>query len=179
MQKKFFKKGRSKMPILLARIDDRLIHGQVVVGWAQALKANHIVVIDDDVAGNDMQKFLFRMATPDDIKLSILKINEAAEIIKKRGFDDDYTILLFKSPESVYKLVKAGGKISEINIGGMHYGEGKIQLFDAVFVDEKDIEFIKSLKELNVNLEVRMVPTDQKKDIFKAISDKIQDKDKK
>ena len=71
------------MPILLARIDDRLIHGQVVVGWAQALKANHIVVIDDDVAGNDMQKFLFRMATPDDIKLSILKINEAAEIIKK------------------------------------------------------------------------------------------------
>lgn len=167
------------MPILLTRIDDRLIHGQVVVGWAQALKANHIVVIDDEVAANEMQKFLFRMATPTDIKLSILPIKEAADIIKKRGFDNDYTILLLKSPENVYRLIKAGGKISEINIGGMHFGEGKIQLFDAIFVDEKDIEFIKLLNNEGVLLEVRMVPTDQKKDVIKAIEEKTKHKESK
>ncbi|MCX7698767.1 MAG: PTS sugar transporter subunit IIB [Candidatus Goldbacteria bacterium] len=167
------------MPILLTRIDDRLIHGQVVVGWAQALKSNHIVVIDDDIAGNEMQKFLFRMATPTDIKLSILTIKEAAEIIKKRGFDEDYTILLLKSPENAYKLIKAGGKLSSINIGGMHFGEGKIQLFDAVFVDEKDIEYIELLNKEGVALEVRMVPTDQKKDVIKVIDEKIKKKENK
>ncbi len=167
------------MPILLTRIDDRLIHGQVVVGWAQALKADHIVVIDDDIAENEMQKFLFRMATPSDIKLSILKIKEAAEIIKKRGFDEDYTILLLKSPESAYKLIKAGGKISEINIGGMHFGEGKIQIFDAVFVDEKDVEYMKLLNKEGIALEVRMVPTDPKKDAIKFIDEKIKKKEDK
>ncbi len=165
------------MPILLTRIDDRLIHGQVVVGWAQALKSNHIVVIDDDIAINEMQKFLFRMATPTDIKLSILTIKEAAEIIKKRGFDEDLTILLLKSPENAYKLIKAGGKVSEINIGGMHFGEGKTQIFDAVFVDEKDMEYIKLIKNEGVAMEVRMVPTDQKKDIIKAIEEKIKKKE--
>lgn len=160
------------MPILLTRIDDRLIHGQVVVGWAQVLKSNHIAVIDDEIAVNEMQKFLFRMATPTEIKLSILTIKEAADIIKKRGFDDDYTILLLKSPENAYKLIKAGGRVSEINIGGMHFGEGKIQLFDAVFVDEKDIEYIRLLNKEGVLLEVRMVPTDQKKDVIKVIEEK-------
>lgn len=165
------------MPILLTRIDDRLIHGQVVVGWAQALKSNHIVVIDDDIAVNEMQKFLFRMATPTEIKLSILTIKEAAEIIKKRGFDDDFTILLLKSPENAYKLVKAGGKLSSINIGGMHFGEGKTQIFDAVFVDDKDIEYIKLLAENGIELEARMVPTDPKKDVIKVIEEKVKKKE--
>ncbi len=167
------------MPILLTRIDDRLIHGQVVVGWTQALKANHIVVIDDDIAVNELQKFLFRMATPTDIKLSILTIREAAGIIKKRGFDDGLTILLLRSPENAYKMIKFGGKVSEINIGGMHFGEGKIQIFDAVYVDEKDVEYINLIKNEGVVLEARMVPTDQKKDVIKVIEEKIKKKETK
>jgi len=159
------------MPILLARIDDRLIHGQVVVGWAQTLKANHIAVINDEAVNNDMQKFLFRMATPPDIKLSILTIAESVAKIKKREFDDTDTIILLNSPEDAARLVKEGGRLPEINVGGMHFLNGKIQLFDAVFVDEKDVQAFKDLKEMNVGLEVRMVPTEAKKDIFKAIDE--------
>jgi mannose/fructose/sorbose-specific phosphotransferase system IIB component len=161
------------MPIVLTRIDDRLIHGQVVVGWAQALRANHIVVINDEIVKNDMQKFLFRMATPTDINLSILSVSEAAEKIKARAFDDDCAMLLAKSPEDIYRLIKAGGRVPEVNIGGMHFAEDKVQLFDAIFVDKKDVEMIEKINGLNVALEVRMVPTDSKKDVMKAIEEKI------
>lgn len=161
------------MPIVLTRIDDRLIHGQVVVGWAQELRANHIVVINDEIVKNDMQKFLFRMATPTDIELSILSVEEAAEKIKGREFDDDSAILLVKSPEDIYRLIKAGGRVPEVNIGGMHFAEDKVQLFDAIFADKKDVEMIEKIHGLNVELEVRMVPTDSKKDVMKAIEEKF------
>ncbi len=161
------------MPILLARIDDRLIHGQVVVGWAQSLKIEHIIVVNDEIVNNDMQKFLFRMATPSDINLSFFTIQETAEKIKNRFFDNENIMMLFKSPEDVYKLLKNGGRIGEINIGGMHFAKDKIQLFDAIFVDSYDVEMFEKIKQLNVTLEVRMVPTDAKKDIFKAIDEKI------
>jgi mannose/fructose/sorbose-specific phosphotransferase system IIB component len=168
------------MPILLTRIDDRLIHGQVVVGWAQALKINHIVVVNDDITANDMQKFLFRMATPTDINLSILTIEEAAAKINKREFDEDNTIILVKAPSDIYKMIKAGGKVPEVNIGGMHFDNNKTQLFDAVFVDGNDVSVFRELNAMGVELEVRMVPTDTKKNIIKAIDDKFgKDEEKK
>jgi len=162
------------MPILLTRIDDRLIHGQVVVGWAQALKADHIIVVNDEVVVNDMQKFLFRMATPTEINLSIIGVKEAALKIKNREFDDDKAIILVKSPKDICEVIEEGGKVGEVNIGGMHFSESKIQLYDAIFVDADDVASFKRIKELNVNLEVRMVPTDSRKDIFKAIKEKIE-----
>jgi len=161
------------MPILLTRIDDRLIHGQVVVGWAQSLKADHIIVVNDDVVNNDMQKFLFRMATPTEINLSIISIKEAAVKIKNREFDDDKAIILVKSPKDICGVIEAGGKVGEINIGGMHFSETKIQLFDAIFVDGDDVAAFQRINQLGVSLEVRMVPTDSKKDIFKAIKEKF------
>ena len=161
------------MPIVLTRIDDRLIHGQVVVGWAQALRVNHIIVVNDEIVKNDMQKFLFRMATPTDINLSILSVNEAAEKIKSRAFDDDCAMLLAKSPEDIYRMIKSGGRVPEVNIGGMHFAEDKVQLFDAIFVDKNDVDMIEKINGLNVALEVRMVPTDSKKDVMKAIEEKI------
>jgi mannose/fructose/sorbose-specific phosphotransferase system IIB component len=160
------------MPILLTRVDDRLIHGQVVVGWAQELKINHIIVINDEIVKNDMQKFLFRMATPNDINLSILTIEEAAQKIKGREYDDDLAMLLVKSPIDLVNLINAGGKIPEVNIGGMHFENNKTQLFDAVFVDDLDIEAFRKLIAMGVALEVRMVPTDTKKNIVKAIDEK-------
>jgi len=165
------------MPILLARIDDRLIHGQVIAGWAQTLKVEHIIVVNDEIVNNDMQKFLFRMATPNEINLSIFSVQEAAEKIKNRAFDNENVMLLFKSPEDVYRLLKNGARLGEVNVGGMHFAKDKIQLFDAIFVDNRDVEMFEKLKQLNVVLEVRMVPTDPKKDILKAIDEKIYKKD--
>ena len=161
------------MPILLTRIDDRLIHGQVVVGWAQALKISHIVVVNDEITGNDMQKFLFRMATPTDINLSILTVEEAAAKINKREFDEDNTIILVKAPSDIYRMIKAGGKVPEVNIGGMHFDNNKTQLFDAVFVDDADIAMFRELYDMGVELEVRMVPTDARKNIIRAIDEKF------
>ncbi|MFP4465912.1 MAG: PTS system mannose/fructose/N-acetylgalactosamine-transporter subunit IIB [Candidatus Goldiibacteriota bacterium] len=161
------------MPILLVRIDDRLIHGQVVVGWAQTLKADHIVVINDEVVKNDMQKFLFRMATPTDINLSIVSIEDAASMIKQREFENDNAILLAKSPRDICSLIEAGGRIPEVNVGGMHFSDEKIQLYDAIFVDKDDVKAFERMKDMDVDFEVRMVPTDSKKDILKAIKAKF------
>ncbi len=161
------------MPVLLARIDDRLIHGQVVVGWATDLKADHIAVISDEVAANDMQKFLFRMATPTEIELSILGIQEGAGRISKREFDDSRVIVLFRTPEDALRTAEQGGRLGEINIGGMHFSKSKTGLFDAVFADVNDVEMLLKLYEMGTDLEVRMVPTDQKKNPLKAIEEKF------
>jgi PTS system mannose-specific IIB component len=82
-------------------------------------------------------------------------------------------MILVKAPADIYNVIKAGGKISEINIGGMHFENNKTQLFDAVFVDEKDIEIFKKLDSMGVVLEVRMVPTDTKRNIIKGIEEKF------
>ncbi|MCE5300383.1 MAG: PTS sugar transporter subunit IIB [Spirochaetia bacterium] len=161
------------MPILLNRVDDRLIHGQVVVGWAQELKANHIIVVNDETVKNDMQKFLFRMATPTEIELSILTVDEAAQKVKKREYEEDRAIMLFKSPGDALRMVMAGAMIGELNIGGMHFEDGKIQLFDAIFVNADDVDALTKLGGLKVALEVRMVPTDIRRNILKAIEEKI------
>jgi len=129
-------------------------------------------VINDEITENDMQKFLFRMATPEEIELSIVTIAQAAEMIKGRLFDEKNTILLLKCPEDVYRLYKTGGKIGEVNVGGMHFSENKFQLFDAIFVNEDDVHAFRLLAAEGVVLEVRMVPTDAKKDIIKAINEK-------
>jgi sorbose PTS system EIIB component len=164
------------VPVLLARVDDRLIHGQVVVGWAQALKATHICVVNDEAAASEMQKSLFRMATPSDIKLTVMTVAQGAGALKSRAFDDDETIVLFKRPQDALAMMKSGGKMPELNIGGMHFVEGKAQIFDAIFMDADDIECFAELNRMKISLEVRMVPTDSKKEVIRGIEEKINKK---
>lgn len=154
------------MSIELVRIDDRLIHGQVVVGWVKALKANHIMVVNDKVAQDQMQQVLLSMAVPRNLKLSILSVEESAQFLKEKIGINDRLIVLLNSPSDALSLVHKGVAIKTINVGGIHFCEGKKQILKAVCVDMVDIEAFYQLDRLGIELEGRIVPTDERIDIM-------------
>jgi len=157
------------MGMVLVRIDDRLIHGQVVENWMKFLKINHVVVVNDFVASDRMQKTLFSMAVPDHAKISILTITQAKEAILNGQFEGDKAMLLLVSPQDVLNLINKGVEIEEVNVGGMHYSPEKKQILKAISVSKEDVRAFQELDKLGVRLEARMVPDDEKIDIMKII----------
>jgi mannose/fructose/sorbose-specific phosphotransferase system IIB component len=155
------------MDLLLARIDDRLIHGQVVVGWARALNIERLVVANDSIAFNAMQRTLMEMAVPSGLKVSLCTIRDAIDLTKKGN--SEKALLLFANPHDALVFVRAGGKANSINVGGMHFCNGKRQICSIVCVDERDIQAFKELKALGIELEVRAVPGDARESLEKYL----------
>jgi PTS system mannose-specific IIB component len=157
------------MPIVLVRIDDRLIHGQIVEGWLKIIKVNHIVVISDEVAKNKMQQILLGMAVPNNIKVSNFSIEDAARKIRENIFDKDRALLLLSCPQDVVRLIEQGVQISSINVGGMHFAAGKKQVLRNLSVNEDDIAAFRAIGGRNIELEGRVLPSDERINIIEVI----------
>ncbi|HVZ80810.1 MAG TPA: PTS sugar transporter subunit IIB [bacterium] len=158
------------MDIQLLRIDDRLIHGQVVVGWVKALGIQRLVVVNDPIAGNSMQRTLMEMAVPSGLKVSFFSVAEAAQKCRE-DMGPEKALLLFSNPKDVLAYLGAGGTVSSINVGGMHYCEGKQQVSKTVCVSPEDVGALVQLRKMGVELEVRAVPGDTKEMLEKFIPD--------
>mgnify|MGYP001040346513 FL=1 len=157
------------MGMVLARIDDRLIHGQVVENWMKSLKVNHVVIVNNLVASDRMQKALFSLAVPEYAKVSVLTIEEAKEAILNGQLEKDRAMLLFVSPQDVLNIINMGVRIKEVNVGGMHYSAEKRQILKAISVSEQEIQVFQELDRLGIRLEARMLPDDEKIDMMEAI----------
>ena len=155
--------------IVLARIDDRLIHGQVVVGWVNSVKTEQIIVIDKDVAKDKDRQSFMKLAVPKKIKLSFFSPQEAGEALKNSQFLKSRILLLFSNPSDILPLIQSGVLLKEINIGGMRYSFGKKEIMKSVFANKEDINALKLLSSLGVSLIARAVPTDHPVDISKLI----------
>lgn len=148
--------------IALFRIDDRLIHAQVVIGWGRRLRPDRIIVADDAVAGNDWEKDLYMTAATKDIKVSILSIDDTLEQIKGGVFKLEKVILLVRGPREALALLDGGLETTEINVGGMHYSEGKQKILDNVYVDDSDRMALRELVKKGLTLEARALPEHEK-----------------
>jgi len=157
------------MPLTLFRIDDRLIHGQVVVGWVNALKANYIVVINDAVARNELQKCLLKMAVPPEIKVDIFTVAEFNLTLESPEIKERRVIILTSNPQDCLKVFEKGFKIPEINLGGMRHSENKKQFTNCIFLNDDDIAAFKKLNELGVRAEVKMLPADHGHSLYKCL----------
>ena len=157
------------MPLVQVRIDDRLIHGQVVVGWRTTLKPGRIVLCSDEVATSDWQRTIYMSAVPEDLIASVLTIKETIETILSSGHDKERILLLVDSPKSIVRLVEAGVNIPEVNVGGMHFRPGKNQIAPFIFVDEDDINNFRKLYDKGIKLDGRDVPTRQSVDIAREL----------
>src|SRR5262245_45050658 len=113
------------MSVELVRIDDRLVHGQVVEGWLKALRVNHIVVASDLVEADETQKALYLLAVPHGVELSCLKVAEAAKAWKANEWKKDRVLVLVSTPDEALKLSEAGAPITSVNLGGLHYRNGR------------------------------------------------------
>lgn len=144
--------------IALFRVDDRLIHGQVILGWGSVLKPNRIVLADDEVAGSEWERDLYAASVPAEIKVSILPLAEAAAQFRRCIFDEERVILLVRSPKDVIALMDLGLPVSEVNVGGLHYREGREKIVDGVYLDAAERGVMRELVKRGVILDGRAVP---------------------
>ena len=156
------------MTIKIVRIDDRLIHGQIVQGWLKTIDIDTIMVISDEVANDEMQKILLSMAVPSSVKLVINTIKDASYEISNDVYEQDKLMILFSNPQDVVRMIDSGIKFQSINIGGMHFAHGKKQLLANLSVDKNDVLSFLKLIDCGIELETRALPQD---DRYNAVSD--------
>ena len=152
--------------IVLTRIDNRLIHGQVATQWCGSIGANLILVANDDVAANTFRQGLMDMAAPSYAQTRYWIIEKTISTIHKAS-DAQKIFLVCENPTDVLKLVEGGVPIKKLNIGNMHMAEGKRQVATTVAVDDKDVAAFAKLQELGVELEIRKVPQEGAEDVSK------------
>ncbi|MEN5015276.1 PTS mannose transporter subunit IIAB [Erwinia sp. Eh17-17] len=150
------------MKIGLARIDDRLIHGQVATRWTKETNVTRIIVVSDEVAADNVRKTLLTQVAPPGVTAHVVDVAKMVRVWNNPKYGKDKVMLLFTNPTDVVRLVEEGVNITTVNIGGMAFRQGKTQVNNAVSVDAKDIEAFKKLNERGIELEVRKVSSDQK-----------------
>ena len=155
--------------IVLTRIDNRLLHGQVATQWTKVIGANLILVANDEVASNKMRQGLMDMAAPNGVDTRYWTLEKTINTIHKAA-DRQKIFIICQSPEDVLTLVEGGVPITKVNIGNMHMANGKRQVAGTVAVDDNDVEAFKKLKEKGVELEIRKVPTEAPENTDKLFS---------
>ena len=157
------------MNIKLVRIDDRLIHGLIVMAWTKTITVKRIVVINDKVAVDVIRKMLLETVAPPGIKVSVLSVKDGISKLQDNSFEGQDLMLLFTNPTDVLAVKSAGVAISTVNIGGMSFSQGKKQLTKSISVDDADIDAFKKLHSLGCSLEIQVVPNDSVIDMMTKI----------
>ena len=144
--------------IIHIRIDDRLIHGQVAARWSTGLGASRIMVANDEVAADEMQKGILRMVAPPGIATSIISKKKAATNILAEKYANQKVLLVLKSPKDALDLMDRGLEIKEINVGNMAKRDNTVQIKKSLSITKEEFEDFKELMNRGVRLTARMVP---------------------
>lgn len=151
--------------ILLTRIDNRLVHGQVGVTWTSTIGANLLVVVDDEVAQDEIQQKLMGItAETYGFGIRFFSIKKTIEIINKAA-PHQKIFLICRTPQTVRKLLEGGVTLKDVNVGNMHFSEGKKQISSKVYVNDQDLQDLQFIKRSGVNIFIQDVPGDQKEQI--------------
>ncbi len=157
--------------IILYRVDDRLVHGQVVEGWVPHLHAEELAVVSDELAGDEMRRAIMRFATPEGVDLKIMTVDEAAAYLPEAQVSRSKVLLLLPGLEEALALSGKGIKIPSLNIGGMHYSAGKnLSIGKAIFLSEADCSALRELSSAGIAIEGRGVPSDKPLNLMEAIA---------
>ncbi|MGJ0222755.1 PTS sugar transporter subunit IIB [Streptococcus pyogenes] len=161
--------GDGKLKINLARVDTRLLHGQVATAWTPASKADRIIVASDEVAQDDLRKQLIKQAAPGGVKANVVPISKLIEASKDPRFGNTHALILFQTPQDALRAVEGGVEINELNVGSMAHSTGKTMVNNVLSMDKEDVATFEKLRDLGVTFDVRKVPNDSKKNLFELI----------
>ena len=165
--------GDGKLKIVLARVDTRLLHGQVATNWAKSTNPDRIIVVSDSVAKDELRKKLIEQAAPPGVKAHTIPLDKLIEVSKDTRFCGPKALLLFENPQDALYVIEKGVDIKELNIGSMAHSVGKVLVNNAISMDQKDVDTYKKLNNLGVKFDVRKVTADRPADLFKLISAKV------
>jgi mannose PTS system EIIAB component len=154
------------MEYALARIDSRLLHGQVATAWTKTVNPTRIIVVSDDVAKDELRKKLIQQAAPPGVKAHVVPISHMIKLAKDdKHFGGQRVLLLFENPQDVLRVVEGGVPLKTINVGSMAHSVGKVQPNKVLAFDQKDIDTFNKLKEAGLTFDVRKVPGDSKENM--------------
>jgi PTS system mannose-specific IIB component len=151
------------------RVDNRLIHAKVIEGWLPIIRANHIIIANNTIAIDNMHQALLKLATPPNVKLSFLTLKDTVEAINSNKFPNDRILVLVKDLQDMLKIVEMGCVLESINVGGLYYTPGKVEITKGIYLDESDVEVLKKISSRGIKIEVRSLPMDTKLDIMDVI----------
>ena len=164
--------GVGKIKFVLARIDTRLLHGQVATNWTKATNPNRIIVVSDSVSKDDLRKKLIEQAAPPGVRAHVIPLDKLVQVYNDPRFGDTKALLLFENPQDALAVIEKGVEIPELNIGSMAHSVGKVQINNVLSVDQADVDTYKKLRDLGVKFDVRKVSGDSPSDLFKLIAAK-------
>jgi PTS system mannose-specific IIB component len=159
------------MSIVLIRIDDRLIHGQIVQGWLKMLDIDAVLVVSDSAAREKIQQTLMEMALPRAIALYVNTLKDATASLISGEYDRENIMILAAHPSDILYMMEKGVKITSLNIGGMHFINGKKQLTENICVDDEDIKNLHQIYSEGIEIESRVLPDDEKINIMHVLEE--------
>lgn len=148
--------------IVLARVDNRLVHGQIVVYWSKEVNPQRIAIIDEDVAKDDTMKMIYKLAAPKSYKLSILPPQKFVANLQAGKYGDERILVLFQSVEGAYKAVQAGLEIDSLQLGNCPRKDNTFGACDYIFLTENDYGMLKELNDKGLPIYMQNIPSDRK-----------------
>lgn len=160
------------MPIVLHRVDERLIHGQVVVGWGTQLHAGRIVVVDDDLAASDWEQELYCLGLPPEITPEFVSVERARELLGRWRAGRERVIVLTRDVSTMAALGD-GGLLRgvEVNIGGIHHAPGRRQVLPYVFLSERETGALRDLAADGADVSARDLPATRRVTLDQLLED--------
>lgn len=148
------------MPIVLCRVDDRLVHGQVVVGWGRPLNLNRIVLVDDEVRQSPWEQELYRMAAPAEIAMDFVSAAEAAPQLRGWDAGRERVLVLVGTIGTAGELLRrAPGALARLNLGGIHAGPGRRERLRYLYLSDEELAMLQRMAERGLEVSAQDVPT--------------------
>lgn len=152
--------GDGKIKYVLARVDSRLLHGQVATAWSKSVQPNRIIVVSDSVAHDSLRKTMIEQAAPPGIKANVVPVDKMIKVAKDPRFGNTHALLLFETPQDALRAIEGGVDIKELNLGSMAHSVGKVVITNAIAMDKHDVETLEALVAKGIKMDVRKVPSD-------------------
>lgn len=151
---------------MILRVDDRLVHGQVIAGWVRPLGISRLVLVSDEIASDDWARNTYALAVPEEIKFLTCTIDGFGECMKEKV---DRTMVIVGSLKDAFSLVERGLKIGEINLGCLNYDEGKKEICSYIYLSTEDIKYACRLAAMGLRILARALPTSPPVDVARIL----------
>ena len=156
---------------MILRIDDRLVHGQVITGWVKSLNLNNIIVANNKLIKDEYKISATKIAIPTGVDIEFLTIAKTAKALNENKWEKKQTIILVESPKDAYEILKRAPVFKTVNVGGLHLRNHRFQLTDNIAIDTEDEKYLLMIHNLGITLEGRALPTDEPYNVIEVLSE--------
>lgn len=151
--------------IVFSRVDDRLVHGQVMTAWVHYAQATKVLIVDDKVVNDAFMTMVMKSSMPPKISLDVKSVSQAISYLKEDSTSDERIFLLAKTPMVFNALIDAGLPVKEVCIGGIGARSDRKKLYRNIAATDEELATIKDIASKGVNIYIRVVPDEKRIDI--------------